>query len=75
MMGTSKSAILARCRAPMDCTAVVRVEHLITLVRWTAFEALISSRGLSAREARRIVGIKDVANFRRQQGRAAYLRA
>lgn len=47
-----------------------RVEHLITCARFAAAQALIRDRPCSASAARRIVGVEDPSNFRRQLGRA-----
>ncbi|MDP3911348.1 MAG: efflux RND transporter periplasmic adaptor subunit [Gemmatimonadales bacterium] len=46
-----------------------RVEHFITFVRWVAFEQLVAVRRLSVSRAKRLAGIADSSNLRRQLAR------
>jgi len=48
---------------------VRRVEHFITLIRWIAFDYLTKNQGMAPREARAVLGITDVSNFKRQCAR------
>lgn len=50
-----------------------RVEHVLTAVRWLAFEHLTAARGWKVKEALHAVGIRDRSNLRRQWRRAEYL--
>ena len=52
---------------------VRRIEHLITLARWLAFEYLINQERLTHRRALYLVGVSDRSNFERQKRRASYL--
>jgi len=65
----SESTLRDRCHE----LGLKRIEHLITLVRWLAFELLVSAEGMPPKRARIVVGITDRANFRRQLGRLSYL--
>jgi hypothetical protein len=47
-----------------------RVEHLMTYVRWVAFEQIMAVHRLRAPLASRLAGITDLSNMRRQMSRA-----
>ncbi len=50
-----------------------RAEHLITVVRWLAFEHLTTEERLDRQRALDAVGVGDRSNFRKQVRRAGYL--
>jgi hypothetical protein len=50
-----------------------RTEHLITVVRWLAFEHLTNEEHLDRQRALDAVGVGDRSNFRKQVQRAGYL--
>ena len=68
-VGTSVEFLGQRCAR----LGLRRVEHLLTLVRWLAFEHLVSRLGFKTRTALACVGMRDRSNFRRQWRRARYL--
>ncbi|UCG87831.1 MAG: hypothetical protein JSW71_04595 [Gemmatimonadota bacterium] len=47
-----------------------RLEHVITLVRWCAYEFLTLECHVSSARALEAVGVRDRSNFRRQVRRA-----
>lgn len=49
---------------------VTRLEHLLTLIRWCAYEFLTLEAHLSSARALEAVGVRDRADFRRQLRRA-----
>jgi hypothetical protein len=53
--------------------SVKRIEHVITLVRWLAFEHLIGPMHLASKRALSFIGVPDRSNLRRQWRRARYL--
>jgi hypothetical protein len=58
---------LKRCIVPIGFT---RVEHFIVAVRTVAYEQLVAQRKLPIQIARRLSGITDPSNHRRELGRA-----
>ena len=61
---------LAELKATYLPPRVARLEHLLTLVRWCAYEFLTLDAHLSAARAFEAVGVRDRADFRRQLRRA-----
>jgi hypothetical protein len=68
-LGIPINVLAVRCRH----LGLKRLEHVLTLVRWLAFEQLIGPMGLDVKTALRLVGMRDRSNFRRQWRRAKYL--
>ncbi|MDP3938066.1 MAG: hypothetical protein Q8R92_08005 [Deltaproteobacteria bacterium] len=61
---------LATVKRTLEALGFGRVEHFITYVRWVVFEQLVRVHRLRVPLARRLAGIGDPSNLRRQMERA-----
>jgi RND family efflux transporter MFP subunit len=61
---------LAAVKRTLEALGFDRVEHFITYVRWVVFEQLVGVHRLRVPLARRLAGIGDPSNLRRQMERA-----
>lgn len=66
--GCVESSVRERCKL----IGLKRTEHFVTLIRWLAFQIMTGKERMSVPRARRLLGISDPSNFRRQLSRARY---
>ena len=69
-LGAATTTSLAAIKRTLKPLGFSRVEHFITYVRWVVFEQLIGVHRLRVPLARRLAGIGDPSNLRRQMQRA-----